>query len=222
VWEPIAAAPGERRPGGNDGPSHVTVTALTPDGRPIYRGKVPDTAASPTSAAPAGAAVAAPLQSMSASFDAPPGPIQLRLSVQNAEGQVMDSALQEITVPDYTKVQVALGTPRLYRARTPRDAQAILASAAATPTADRIFSRTERMLVRIDAFGPGDTKPAVTARLLNRGGTAMSDVAVQASPTGGTQMEVPLAQLAAGDYLLELTAKGEAGSAQEVIAFRLR
>ena len=65
-------------------------------------------------------------------------------------------------------------------------------------------------------------KPAVTARLLNRGGTAMSDLAVQVSPAGATQMEVPLAQLAAGDYLLELTAKGDAGSAQDMIAFRLR
>jgi len=134
----------------------------------------------------------------------------------------MDSALQELTVPDYTKVQVALGTPRLYRARTPRDAQAILANAAAVPTADRIFARTERMVVRIDAFGPGESKPAVTAKLLNRAGSAMSDLTVQVAPTGATQMEVPLAQLAAGDYLLELTAKGDAGSAQEVIAFRLR
>ena len=134
----------------------------------------------------------------------------------------MDSALQELTVPDYTKVQVALSTPRLFRARTPRDAQAVLANPAAVPTADRTFSRTERMIVRFDAFGPGESKPAVTARLLNRGGAPMSDLQVQAGASGSTQIEVPLAQLAAGDYLLELTAKGDAGSAQELIAFKLR
>jgi hypothetical protein len=200
---------------------------LTPDGRPIYRGKVPDQpAATPGSggapAAPAAAAPAAASAAQSASFDAAPGPIQLRLSVQNADGQVLDSALQEITVPDYTQVTVAFGTPRLFRARTPRDAQAILANPAAVPTADRVFSRTERMIVRIDAYGPGERRPAVTAKLLNRAGSPMSDVAVQASPAGAAQMEVPLAQLAAGDYLIELTAAGDAGSAQEVIAFRLR
>jgi VWFA-related protein len=220
VWEPIPPAAGERRPAGGEGPAYVTVTALTPDGRSVFRGKVPDQPpAAPASATGVSAPAAA---AATATFDAPPGPIQLRLSVQNVDGQVMDSALQDIAVPDYTKVQVALGTPRLYRARTPRDAQAILANAASTPTTDRVFSRTERMLVRVDAFGPGDSKPAVTARLLNRAGTAMSDLAVQASSTGATQMEVPLAQLAAGDYLLELTAKGDAGSAQEMIAFRLR
>jgi VWFA-related protein len=227
VWEPIPPAAGEVRRPGADGVSYVTVTALTPDGRPIFRGKVPDqpqpsgTSSAPAPTAPAAAAASAASPS-SATFEAPPGPLQLRLSVQNTDGQVMDSTLQELTVPDYTKVQVALSTPKLFRARTPRDAQAVLANPAAVPTADRTFSRTERMLVRIEAFGPGETKPAVTARLLNRGGTAMSDLQVQVSPSGPTQMEVPLAQLAVGDYLLELTAKSEAGSAQELIAFRLR
>ena len=228
VWEPIPVAAGEARRPGAEGVSFVTVTALTPDGRPIFRGKVPDqpqpaaTTSVPASTGPAGTTPGAAASATSATFEAPPGPLQLRLSVQNAEGQVMDSALQELTVPDYTKVQVALSTPKLFRARTPRDAQAVLANPTAVPTADRTFSRTERMLVRIEAFGPGETKPAVTARLLNRGGTAMSDLQMQVSPSGTTQMEVPLAQLAAGDYLLELTAKSEAGSAQELIAFRLR
>jgi len=222
VWEPIPPGPGDSRKPGADGVSFVTVTALAPDGRPIFRGKVPDQPApAATTSAPAGSS-APPAALTSASFEAPPGPLQLRLSVQNADGQVMDSALQELTVPDYTKVQVALSTPRLFRARTPRDAQAVLANPAAVPTADRTFSRTERMIVRFDAFGPGESKPAVTARLLNRGGTPMSDLQVQAAASGSTQIEVPLAQLAAGDYLLELTAKGDAGSAQELIAFKLR
>ena len=226
VWEPIPPAVGEARRPGAEGVSFVTVTAVTPDGRPIFRGKVPDqpqaaaTSGAPATTGPAGTPSGA--AASSATFEAPPGPLQLRLSVQNTDGQVMDSAMQELTVPDYTKVQVAFSTPKLFRARTPRDAQAVLANPTAVPTADRTFSRTERMLVRIEAFGPGETKPAVTARLLNRGGTAMSDLQVQGSPTGATQMEVPLAQLAAGDYLLELTAKSDAGTAQELIAFRLR
>ncbi len=222
VWEPIPPGPGDPRRPGADGVSYVTVTALAPDGRPIFRGKVPDQPApAAATSAPAGSS-APPAALTSASFEAPPGPLQLRLSVQNADGQVMDSALQELTVPDYTKVQVALSTPRLFRVRTPRDAQAVLANPAAVPTADRTFARTERMIVRFDAFGPGESKPAVTARLLNRGGTPMSDLQLQAAASGSTHIEVPLAQLAAGDYLLELTAKGDAGSAQELIAFKLR
>jgi hypothetical protein len=148
--------------------------------------------------------------------------VQLRIAVQNADAQVMDSSLQEMTVPDYTKVQVALGTPRLFRGRTPRDVQALMGNPTAVPTADRTFSRTEKMVVRVDTFGPGTSTPAVTAKLLNRGGTAMSDVQVHVTPDGTAHMEVPLAALAAGEYLLELTAKTDGGSAQEVLAFKLR
>jgi VWFA-related protein len=214
VWEPIPPVPGERR---DEPPAQVTVTALAQDGRPLYRGKVPE---QPTTPPPAGGATA--LAPSATTFDAPPGRIQLRLSVQNAGGQVMDSATQDVTVPDYTGVQVSFGTPRLYRARTPRDVQLITANPNPVPTADRAFSRTERIVVRADAYGPGGVTPTVTARLLNRAGTAMSDVQVQPTASGAQQMDLALSALAAGEYLLELNAKADAGSAQEVIAFRIK
>jgi VWFA-related protein len=215
VWEPVPPAPGERRAGA-EGVSFVTLTALAPDGRPLFRGRVPDEPASPPAG---GAAAVAPA---GATFQAPPGKLQLRMMVQTAGGQVMDSSTQDVTVPDYTAVQVSFGTPRVFRARTPRESQAIAGNAAALPVADRVFARTERLLVKADAYGPGNVPPAVTARLLNRAGTSMSDVAVQTSPTGAAHVELILASLATGEYLLELTAKAEAGTAQELIAFRLR
>ena len=218
VWEPVPPAPGERRSAGADAASQVMLTAIAPDGRPLFRGRVPD---QPSAPAPAAVAAGGALGA-SATFDVPPGQLQLRMAVQTADGQVLDSATQELTVPDYTKVQVSFATPRLYRARTPREAQALLANPDAVPAADRTFARTERLIVRADAFAPGGTTPDVTARLLNRGGTAMADVAVQASPTGAVQLELPLANLAAGEYILELNAKSEGSSAQDVIAFRIR
>jgi hypothetical protein len=50
----------------------------------------------------------------------------------------------------------------------------------------------------------------------------MSDVPVQVSDGGGAELELSFASLAAGEYLLELSAKADAGSAQEVVAFRVR
>jgi VWFA-related protein len=213
AWEPVAPVPGQRRPG-DESVSHVTLTALAPDGRPLFRGRVPDQGTTATTTA-AGAAPA------SASFDVPPGRMQLRVSVQTATGQVMDSSTSDVTVPDYTTPQVAFGTPRLFRARTPRDVQALKANPAAVPAADRTFARTERLFVRVDAYAPGSAAPAVTARLLNRAGTPMLDVPVQMSDAGA-EMEMSFAALAAGDYLLELSAKAEAGSAQALVAFRVR
>jgi VWFA-related protein len=214
AWEPIPPAPGERRPG-EEGVSFVTLTALAPDGRPLFRGRVPEQGA----AAPPPTAVAGP---SSATFEVPPGRMQLRVTVQNASGQVMDSSTNDVAVPDYTTPQVVLGTPRLFRARTPRDVQSLKGNPDATPTADRTFSRTERLLVRVDAYGPGSVPPAVTARLLNRAGTAMSDVPVQISSTGAGEIELSFAAMAAGEYLLELSAKADAGTAQELVAFRVR
>jgi len=220
AWEPIPPVAGERRPG-DESVSHITLTALAPDGRPLFRGRVPDqnAAASPPPSMAAGMPGAG---AASASFEVPPGRMQLRVSVQNATGQVMDSSTSDVSVPDYTTPQVALGTPRLFRARTPRDVQALKANPAAAPSPDRTFARTERLLVRVDAYGPGTAPPALTARLLNRAGTPMSDVPVQVSDTGAAEMELSFAALAAGDYLLELNAKAAAGTAQEVVAFRVR
>jgi hypothetical protein len=214
AWEPVAPAPGERR-GPDDNASNVLLTVLAPDGRPLFRGRVPEQGASPP-AGPAGAAAPA-----SATFDVPPGRIQMRITVQNAAGQVVDSATNDVTVPDYTAPQVTLGTPRVFRARTPRDVQAIKANPAAVPTADRAFSRTERVFVRVDAYGPGTAPPEIAARLLNRAGTGVLDMPVQASGATG-EVDVALASLAAGEYLLELNAKSEAGTAQQLVAFRVR
>jgi hypothetical protein len=89
------------------------------------------------------------------------------------------------------------------------------------PTADRAFSRTERVFVRVDAYGPGTAPPEIAARLLNRAGTGVLDMPVQASGATG-EVDVALASLAAGEYLLELNAKSEAGTAQQLVAFRVR
>ena len=189
--------------------STVMLTAVAPDGRPVFRGRVPETG---TSTAGGGGSV---------SFEAPPGQLQLRMTVEADGGRVLDSSTRELTLPDYTQIQVSLGTPRLYRARTARDVQTIRASPAAAPTVEREFSRTERLLIQIDAYAPGSVVPAVTAKLLNRAGAKMSDFTIQRAGNGSFETELPLSALAAGEYLIEFTAKTESGTAQETIAFRV-
>jgi VWFA-related protein len=214
VWEPVPPGPGAQS---ETAASRVTVTALAPDGRPVFRGRIPDT---PSAAAPATGSTESATPGGSASFEVPPGPLQLRISVEGARGEVLDSATKELSVPDFTAVKVSLGTPRFYRARTVRDMQTLKTNADAVPTVDREFSRTERVLVRADAYAPGAVQPSVTARLLNRAGTPMADVPVQVSGTTAS-IELTLANLAAAEYLLEVTAKSEAGSVQELFAFKV-
>ena len=197
--------------------ARVMVTAISPDGRPVFRGRVPDGSPSET---PPPAATPATTAGGVVTFDAAPGPLQLRMMVEGAKGETLDSVTREIAVPDFTTVAIALGTPRLYRGRTVRELQTVRANPAAAPAVEREFSRSDRLLIRIDAYAPGGTVPTVTARLLNRGGGPMADIPLQAN--GSTfEAEMPLSSFGGGEYVIEFTAKAESGTAQETIAFRI-
>jgi hypothetical protein len=136
---------------------------------------------------------------------------------------VLDTEVREISVPDLTSAIVLLGTPELLRARTLREFQQIKADPAAVPVPGREFSRTDRVLVRVPAYAPGSVAATVTARLLNRTGQPMNDLAVTpADASGVTQIEVPLSGLAPGEYVLELTATApDGGDARELVGFRV-
>lgn len=230
AWERIAAVPGDRRE--FEPAARVVINAMAPDGRSIFRGRVPDdadggvavppsnTISSAPTRSPSLPAVAAPVGSI-ATFDAPPGQLQLRITVEGARGQVIDSLTRDLTLPDFTRVEVTMGTPRVFRGRTVRDIANIRANPASVPTADREFSRAERLLVRAEAYTPGGIPPKVTARLLNRTGQKMADLPVQMPDAGSPELELPLSSLPAGDYLIELNATAESGTAQEMIAFRI-
>jgi VWFA-related protein len=217
AWEPIPAAPGESRQA-ESMPARVALTAISPDGRPLFRGRVPqeDAAGGPPSAG-----VATPPAGSQVTFDAAPGQMQMRISVESPSGQVIDSTTRELTLPDFSSVEVSFSTPEIFRARTPREVQNIKQATGAIPTSDRIFARTERLFIRTHAYTPGSATPEFSAKLLNRNGDAMSDVPfVNPEPTR-MEIEFPLSNLAPGDYLIHLQAKTPAGSAQEYVAFRV-
>ena len=211
VWEPVAGPPGARR----EQPGRVQVTAATASGNLLYRGRTPE---QPPANAAAGAAV--PPQRIT--FDAPPGPIELRLSVEAATGGLLDNDIRRFTVPDLTAPQVSISTPRLFRARTVRDLQAVAQNGAAIPSTVREFSRTERVLIRFDAYAAGGEVPTVTAVLLNRGGQKISDVAVAAATAAGThQIDLGLNAVPPAEYVVEITVKSGSGETREYVPLRV-
>jgi hypothetical protein len=152
-------------------------------------------------------------------FDAAPGKIQLRVSVEGAGSQVLDTEIREVIVPDLTGGQTLLGTPELFRARTVREFQQLKTDADPIPLATREFSRTDRLVVRIPAYGTSGV-PALKVQLLNRSGSAMSALTPTAAPKDGEQqVDLPLAGLAPGEYVLEI--KAVDGDATELIGFRV-
>jgi hypothetical protein len=203
--------------------ARVRLTVTAPDGRPLFRGSVPegdlpDIPAQPP--APAGMAVVA-LPAAAISLSIPPGPVELKIVVENDRGQVIDSTTQALTLPDYAQTQVSFATPRVYRARTAREALLVRNNVDALPTASRDFSRGERMLVRFDAYTAAGARPEVTAKLLNRAGQAISDMPIQTVEGKPFLIDFPLASLAAGEYVIQIDAKTASGTAQQMLGFRV-
>jgi len=206
LWEAAPPVPGGRE---QEPAARVSLTAVDPDGRPVFRGKLPEEGA-------------APAKGGSAEFDVPPGHLDLRMVVEGSHGQVIDAVNRDLTVPDFTRVTMSFATPRVYRVHTVPELQSIKSNPDALPTSNREFSRTDRLFIRAEAYAPGGATPPLTARLLNRAGQSMADLPVQQRPGQPSEIDLPLSSLAAGEYLIELNAKSEGGStAQELIAFRI-
>src|SRR5262245_5299962 len=211
LWEPVPRAPGDPvRPEG--GPARVSITAVAPDGSPYYRGKIPE--GNSSTPVTAGSKI---------SFDAQPGKMQLRVSVESAGAEVLDSEVREVVVPDLTAPQIVIGTPAVYRGRTVPEYQRLKTDPQAMPTAAREFSRTERVFIRVPAYAPGTSAPAVTAKLLNRTGQSMGDLTVAnaAGHPDSKDVELSLASMPPGEYVVEITATGQGEPVKELVGFRV-
>ncbi len=224
VWEPTPAVPGVRRE------EAVRVSLLAAgQQRPYFRGKIPEVAYASADASAALASSTSPVSAATSptrgpsqvTFDADPGRLQLNFVVEGNTARVLDTATSEITVPDLNAPQVALSTPRVFRARNALEYRSLIASADSVPSASRDFRRTDRLVVRFETYGPGDTRPPATARLLNRAGQPMSPLPLTSPAPGSHQLDLPLAGLATGDYLIEISTKDGDGAATEVIPVRV-
>jgi VWFA-related protein len=210
VWEPVRTL-GDRF---RRVPARIELTALGSDDAPVFQGPV-----LPTGAGASDGAEAEPLRAV---FDVPPGSLRLRMSIEDTGLQVIDSDVRQIAIRDLSK-GVELGTPEVLRARNARDFREMSGDPKAAPVAAREFSRTERLLIRVPAYSPDGTRPSVSARLLSRGGQAMRALTVQppTAPDGLYRIDLSLAGLAAGDYLIELAATSAAGEAKDLMTFRV-
>jgi VWFA-related protein len=208
VWEPAARVPGDRnRPIA----TRVIVTAKASDGTVVFEGPL-----QPTGPAAMDDPATTPSR---ATFEVRPGRLRLRMEIQDAASQVLDQDVRDISVRDLRGV-VAVGTPEVLRARNAREFRTL--DAAAVPVASREFSRTERLLIRFQAYGSAAEPPAVSAKLLGRTGHPIRDLAITSSATpGDLEIDLPLASFAAGEYAVEVTATSGARDASDRLTFRV-
>ena len=148
--------------------------------------------------------------------------MQISLAIEGEAGQVLDRDRDEIVIPDFTGPDVVLSTPAFVRARNELEYRALADDWSVVPTASRDFRRTDRLLLRFEAYGPGDAAPEIEAEVVNRGGEAMFplDVTPAAEP-GKFQVGLAPAFLPPGEYLIELRAAAPGSEATRMVAFRL-
>jgi VWFA-related protein len=209
VWEPAARVPGDRV---RRTVSRLVLTARSTDGTVLFEGPV-----APTGPAAMDDPAATPARAV---FDMPPGRLRVRMSIQDAAETVLDQDVRELSIRDL-RGDVVIGTPEVLRARNAREFRTLDVEAA-VPVASREFSRTERLLIRFPAYGPVGEVPTVSAKLLERTGHAMRALPVAPSATpGDNAIDLPLAGLANGDYVIEVKATSGARDATDRIGFRV-
>ena len=216
VWEPTRTA------SGGDDPTRVLLTAMGDAGGAFYRGRVPDPAVG-AGRGLAGSQQRSEAELTMATFDADPGVMQISVAVESEGGEVLDRDRDEIDVPDFSSGELVLSTPAFVRARNNLEWQDLVDDWDAVPTVSREFRRTERLLLRVEAYALGTEAPRVEAWLLNRRGDRMYPLAVQPAEDGHPhQVDVQPTSLPPGEYVIELTATASNSETTRLVAFRLR
>jgi len=156
-------------------------------------------------------------------FDAPAGPIRVRVTSQNARGQKLDTSDITDIIPDFTATGPQITAPVMFRGRTPFEIGAIRKAETPQPTATRLFSRTERLLVRFDAYAPG-APPQVTMRLMTKAGLPIADLPAPTMIAPGTfETEISLAACSPpGDFILEFTATSGTEKVVRLVGIRVK
>jgi len=202
TWEPGVAPPRNQRV------AAITVKATSGEGKVLFEHRL------------------GPGDGERAAFDAPPGFIAIEMSIQGSSGSALDTDYRAVSVPNFHVTKPTFATPQVLRTRTARQFADVSQNPDAIPSAARIFSRTERLLVRVPAYSAGETSPVVTARLLNRRGSTMRELPSVTAPLppGVVQFDLPLASLAPEEYRIELAAANPTeprDEVKEILAFRV-
>lgn len=154
-------------------------------------------------------------------FSVTPGSLQLTIAFRNSAGEALDREIRTLTIPDPAGTPIGLTTPTVFRARGPLEWRSLRGATAPTPTALRDFARGDRLLIRVGAFGVAATAAQATARLVNRRGVDGAAIPVVARGEGRFEIDLPLSNIAAGEWLLAIDAASGEDRAQAMLPFRI-
>jgi VWFA-related protein len=158
-----------------------------------------------------------------ASFDAMPGQLQLTFAAYDREGAIIDRVPYTLTVPDPAApaALLVMTTPAVVRARNALEWRRAMSDEPGVLHAGREFTRTDRLLLRFTTYETGD-EAALSAALLDRRGAKLLDLPVLADVArSGRHIDLPLAGIAPGEYVVAIEARSADTHAQAHVAFRV-
>ena len=203
TWEP--------KPGQSARAGRVVLSAKTATGASLFEGTIEAVGTGAPSAD-------------RASFEVPPGQVELNLDVLDGAGRPLDRDVRDVEVPDLS----ASGQPgpvllpvEVICLRSGRASEATPRSDALATYVARGCSRGSRLIVRVPAADPTGTPVRITACLLNRAGQTMRALEADPGVESPTQFVLPLVSLAPGQYAIEVTGENRHGAVSERVSFRV-
>jgi hypothetical protein len=150
------------------------------------------------------------------------GEVKVALTIRDAQHRVLDTETRTLLVPSVSGAGLGMTSPVLLRARTPRELRAIVADPDAPPFGGNLFSRTDRLLVRVSLLGQGG-EAKLSSRLAGRTGRQLVSlpIAPLAGSPGTYQIDLPLSSVAPGDYVIAVEAQRGSERAEAFVAVRV-
>jgi VWFA-related protein len=226
--EPIATAFAALTP-----PNSSRVVATWIDVKPLSKGRSQITVAwtpvrdLPAGVVPADLSVAVKSAGMlvegrvrpgGTSFEVPDGTVQLSIRVLDRAGEVVDRETRSVmTRSAEDRLWLAAVVHRAASAAEVRS----LAVSDPPIYAGHEFLRTDRLLIRIHAYGKTAGPVTLTGRLIDRRGATLLPLAISES-SAGWQLDLPLASIAPGDFALVFEAQSGDERTETVVPLRMR
>jgi hypothetical protein len=144
---------------------------------------------------------------------------RLAIRVVDKTGEVID---RESRTVERAAVPQALNlAATVHRARNAAETRAL--SAGDPPIhAGREFLRSDRVLIRVRAYGTQAEAAAITARLIDRSGATLTALPITGPSGDWHRLDLPLASIAPGDFAVVIEARSSDDRAEMIVPLRIK
>jgi VWFA-related protein len=152
----------------------------------------------------------------------PPGLAKVTVSIMDDTGEIIDREVKQLDVPEPAGPALWITSPALFRAQNVREFRSLERGPGATPFAGREFVRSDRLLISFEVHGTSAPDAKVSARMISQWGKDLAELPLAPRTGDGPyEIELPLATVARGEFLVAISAAAGAHSTRAVVPLRI-